>query len=200
MRDWQSRLRKLVAHGPELPEPYCDAFEARPPSGLPWPEALPPCPPLQAFYATCDGGGMGPEYGSFDFAPLSELEEVSSDHADVLEEEGEDDEFKLTPGRWLVFGHSEFGHVMFWDAGQDRVVAWDHDGGGWSAKPADALDPIGRTIAEFLDRIFFPPEGKTGPERDDLVTTEGWIIEQPKGEISWFEALDRVQRPEGIGG
>jgi hypothetical protein len=49
-------IEMLRNHGATLPEPYCDCFDANPPSNRPWPTGLPTSPLLQEFYAACDGG------------------------------------------------------------------------------------------------------------------------------------------------
>jgi len=59
---WREDLKLAVqyyASDPPMVDPIF-LYTVRPPSDLPWPDGLPSCESLLAFYGLCDGGYFGP--------------------------------------------------------------------------------------------------------------------------------------------
>jgi hypothetical protein len=170
MRALRSTIELLRDHGSELPEPYCDCFDANPPSSNPWPGGLPTCPPLQEFYAACDGGRIGP----YQFLPRDELSAETAAIADWMESIGSEE--LPQQGLWLVLGHNEYGHTLIWDADRDAVLLYDSDGGDlWDADNTrlayDGSWPGSTghlTLAQFFDRLVNP--ARDSPDE----TTQLW--------------------------
>jgi hypothetical protein len=179
MRALRSTIEALRIHGTSLPEPYCECFDANPPSSGPWPAGLPTSPQLEGFYAACDGGRLG----AYAFLSLDELATETAATADWMESMGSDE--LPQKGLWLVLGHNDYGHTLIWDADRDAVLLYDSDGGDlWDSDNTNlAYDgswpgSTGHlTLAQFFDRLVNPT-----PDSDDESTQ------------LWLEALQHLDR------
>jgi len=157
MRTLRSVIEVLQSHSESLPEPRCDCYNAKRPSGARWPTGLPSSLLLQEFYAACDGARLG----AFSFLPLGELLTRTASAADWMESTNCDE---MPPeGRWLMFGRHEYGLDLIWNADRDDVLLYDSDGGDiWDADDTSlAYDgsacPTGRlTLAQFFERLVNP--------------------------------------------
>lgn len=172
MRDWRSRLGKLVRSAEDLPKPFSEYFEARPSSGLGWPKGLPSNPSFAAFYGLCDGGRFYP-YEIYGLDAIGEATESAREWADEL-----DDEAGVVAGQWLVFGeHSEIGsHSLVWDAAGDRVGLFSVDD-GWNFEAGGGWPFIPCSLADFWGALFFPRPGS----RDEVGR-------------AWHQAMERLDR------
>ena len=158
MRTLRSTIAALRRHGDSLPEPYCDCYDANPPSGSPWPAGLPRSPLLQDFYAACDGGRLG----AFSFLSLDELADETESTADWMQSTGCD--AMPVKGHWLVFGNHDFGLTLIWDADRDAVLLYDSDGGDLydaddTTLAYDGSGPAATghlTLGQFFERLVNP--------------------------------------------
>lgn len=139
MRDWRTRLDRWVRVWDQLPELTRDCFPVRPPVNTAWPAGLPSCPALADFYARCGGG----TFGAYSVCSVAELQDPAAD-AWLADSPGLDPK----PGRWILFAHHEHGHVVVWDADADDVLLYSPDD--------MASRRLGRTMAGFLERLFYP--------------------------------------------
>jgi hypothetical protein len=159
----------LVQFGASLPEPLRDLFEARPPSGKPWPAGLPSCPALAEFYALCDGGRFYP----YEVLPLRNIAKETASLRDWV---GDDADDEAPAGPWLVLGrHAEVdSHVLVWDVAADRVGLYSADN-GWIFDEEGGWSFAGGSPAALWEGLFFPP----AKSRDEM-------------ERLWHQALGRL--------
>jgi hypothetical protein len=91
--------------------------------------------------------------------PLAEASDPSS--GEFADSPG----LELTRGRWIQFGYHEYGHALLWDADADEVVLYSPD----DEEPSR----LKRTIAQFVERLFYPSETTSEEEVD--ASNEMWI-------------------------